>query len=69
MLFDGQNTAVLERNEAALRIAEKYGLTADDLYSVVAGRPELKPQDGVHFTDERYELIGSHIAKRIMGIM
>lgn len=63
--FSELNDIVLERNEAAKRIAEKYGLGSDDLYAVTSVHPELRVGDFAHFTEEGYELIGKHIAEDI----
>ena len=42
-----------ERNAAIYRLAEKYGLAVDDLYTVSVNMPMSERQlDGVHYTEE-----------------
>lgn len=55
-----RNSIVIERNGAMLEIAEKYGLKVNDLYSQIADKPELYSTDGVHLTDEGYEVLAKH---------
>lgn len=63
--FSELNDIVLERNEAAKRIALKYGLEVDDLYAVTSVHPELRVGDFAHFKEEGYDMIGRHIAEYI----
>lgn len=63
--FAELNDTVLERNEAAKRIAGKYGIEVDDLYAITSVHPELRVGDFAHFTEEGYDMIGKHIAEDI----
>lgn len=47
-----KNAVVLARNEAVWRIARKYGLPVDDLYSAMLDHPEWRSEDGYHFNEE-----------------
>lgn len=46
-----------ERNNAAKKVAEEFGLTVNDLYSVVIDRSDLYWQDGIHFSDEGSKML------------
>ncbi len=56
---------VIERNEAACEIAEKYGLKTVDLYTASLENVDLRSEDGVHFTDEGYARFAEIIMKTI----
>ena len=47
-----KNGQVLERNKAAARIAEKYGLRQDDLYGLCAGKDDRRTDDGFHYSEK-----------------
>lgn len=49
------------RNQAVLKIAEKYHLPVIDLYAVTEKNKELLSEDGIHFTEEGYEMIAKEI--------
>ncbi len=53
---------VAERNKEVNEIAEKYGLSVIDLYSV---SKNIKWRDGVHFTDEGYLELAKYILEFI----
>jgi len=48
--------------EAVDRLAEKYGITIDDLYSVVMDKSDIRASDGYHYTDEGYCILGRAMA-------
>ncbi|MBR2432210.1 MAG: SGNH/GDSL hydrolase family protein [Clostridia bacterium] len=52
---------VRKRNEAAAKIAAKYGLPVIDLYSVSVEFSELRQADGVHFSPEGYKKFAERI--------
>ncbi len=58
------NADIRAYNAAAVAIAQALGLPVDDLFTVVmdAGRDRYLSADGVHFTDEGYELLGKVVA-------
>ena len=56
------NGAVLARNAAVLRIAGKYGLETDDLYSLVVGIPEIRTADSYHYLEPGSRRIAGQIA-------
>lgn len=59
---------VLERNEAIIRIAEKYKLPIDDLYSLTANRSDLLVSDGIHLNDLGKQVVAKHVAKTIRAV-
>ena len=57
---------VRERNEAVYEIANKYGYTVDDLYSVSIGiSKENRHQDGTHYLLDGYEIFANAVAESI----
>ncbi len=62
-IYKDSNSKVIERNECARKLAEKYELTLVDNYSVVDGKYELKVPDGVHFKEEGYKLMAENLKK------
>ena len=52
---------VQKRNEAALAIAEKYGLFVIDLYKVSSENTDVRSADGVHFWTAGYEKFADFI--------
>ena len=56
---------VKSRNNAVLKIAEKYQLEVIDLYSATEKNKELLSEDGIHFTQEGYEVISKEIISAI----
>ncbi len=69
--FDRDEANVVAFNDAARRVAEQRGVPVDDLFSVVEahGRDPLLRADGVHFTDEGYNLLGTHVAGFIRRLL
>ena len=65
--FDRQEAGVLPYNEISKQIAREFQIPIDDLFSVVihAGQDKYLADDGVHFTDEGYELLGKAVANFI----
>lgn len=57
---------VKPRNEIVLKLADKYGLALDDLFSVIPGESDTRCDDGVHFTEEGYELLGDRVVSEIV---
>lgn len=56
---------VKARNQVVLKIAEKYHLSVIDLYMTTEKNKELLSEDGVHFTQEGYEIIAKEIISAI----
>lgn len=59
---------VSERNRAARRVAERYGLEVIDLYDVSYENRELLAKDGVHFTPEGCDTLAEVVLKEIRRI-
>ncbi len=57
-----KNPRVIARNKAVLAIADKYGLTVDDLYTPLVGKGELRNTDCYHYKTIGYEYIAGIIA-------
>ena len=62
--FDRFEKYVTSYNETAKKVADSLQVPVNDLYTLVmdAGRDRLLGRDGVHFTEEGYELLGSAVA-------
>ncbi len=61
---------VKERNEAVVRLAEKYGSTVDDLYAVSDSLPmDAYSQDGTHFADPGYTALAKAVADSITAVL
>ena len=64
------NAKILCRNEALGRLAEKYGCTIDDLYTVSAGLSmDGYSKDGTHFSDEGYTALSEAVAASIKAVL
>lgn len=57
---------VKARNKVVSDIAKKYNLRVIDLYTITEKNKDLLSEDGVHFTDEGYEVIAKEIIKNIV---
>ena len=67
--YADSNAAVLEKNAAVVRIAEKFALPVHDLYTAVAGKANLRSTDGYHYNGEGYEVLGSLVADGILALL
>lgn len=56
---------IIERNEIAKKLAEKYGFPVIDLFSFSENNKEFYSEDRVHFTGEGYEKIAEIILEAI----
>ena len=57
-----RNEIVQKRNEIAVQLAEEFGFAVNDLYTPLENRPDLVSGDGVHLTQEGYDLLADRIA-------
>ena len=64
---EAREQRVKARNEAALAVAQKYGIGVIDLYSISAANHELW-SDGVHFKRECYEMFAKCIVENLKDI-
>ena len=64
--YTESNNAVIEYNEAVCRIAEKYGSAVNDLYTTADGLSEFCT-DGIHYTQEGYQILGEQVFGFIKG--
>lgn len=61
---------IVERNEALVRLAEKYGCPIDDLYAVSATLPmEAYSGDGTHFADAGYDALSKAVIASIQAAL
>ncbi len=66
----GHNPLVMERNEAVVRLAEKYSSPVDDLYAVSDGLGmDAYSQDGTHFADTGYTTLAQAVADSILAAL
>ena len=65
--FDRRQEDVQAYNAAALRVIEAAGIPVDDLHAFVvgAGVEKLIGEDGVHFNEEGYRLLGEQVCRAI----
>lgn len=57
-----RNVAVIQRNNAVIRIANKYSLPVNDLYTPMLGKSELTLGDGFHYNGAGTEYQGKIVA-------
>lgn len=60
---------VIPRNECAMKLAKEMDIPVIDLYSVSFENKALLDSGKVHFTQKGYELLGEHLAQRVIEIM
>lgn len=60
-----KNTLVIERNEAACEVAEKYNLDVCDVYTEILGTQNTGHGDGIHLNDNGYKLLSKLIKRHI----
>lgn len=68
-LFSERNGEVIKRNAAVVKIAEKYSLPVNDLYSVIGDSYTYYYTDGVHFTEEGYSVLSAAIDKKLRSLI
>lgn len=69
--FDQIQAEGLAYNTASVEIARRKDILVNDLYSVVmdAGRDTLLQEDGIHFTESGYRVLGRAVARVIRRAM
>ena len=63
------NSKIINKNKAAVSVAEKYGLPYIDLYSVLIDRPDYYIDDGIHLCEDGYKALADEIYKKINKIL
>ena len=63
--FEIKNNIVLARNRAAERIAKEYNLFCGNLYSAVEGNVDIRLDDGFHYNENGYRLLGGIVAENM----
>ena len=61
-----RNTVVIRRNEILCKLAKENAFEFIDLYSEVYGNSEIRVDDGMHYNDEGYALLGGLLAEKIL---
>ena len=56
---------IIKRNKEVIRLCEKYGIKAVDVFSFAEEIKELGKDDGVHFTDEGYKSLAKSLLKEL----
>lgn len=59
------NAKVIERNNMVRKLAEKYGLAVNDLYSLIDGKTYARKQDAYHYYSTGYKIMAKQIAELI----
>ncbi len=67
--IDPRNERVIKRNEAALKIAEKYNLPYTDLYGALSDTSEYHAADGVHLFENGCKLLAEIIGKKVREVL
>jgi lysophospholipase L1-like esterase len=58
--------SIVERNQVAEELMQKYGIVIDDLFTAVTPHlAVLQNTDDVHFKGEGYEFLGKQVAASI----
>ena len=60
---------IREYNRVAQTVMDRYHISVHDLFGFTAGRPELFRKDGLHFTDEGYQVLGGEVGGEIAGFL
>ena len=63
------NDTVVAYNQQVRALAAELNLPCFDAYGLMEPHPELKRDDGTHFSDEGNELLGAEIANAIAGMV
>jgi hypothetical protein len=64
-----RDNRVKKRNCAVKAIAQKYGLPIIDFYTPSSEKPELLSGDGVHFTEEGYNVLASTAIQALLSVI
>lgn len=63
--FDSRNEIVVARNKALLNISNRLGFDVIDMYQAVIKQSDLHCSDGIHLTEEGYNILAAKIADYI----
>jgi lysophospholipase L1-like esterase len=63
------NSIVVRRNQIAAEIMARNNIPVDDLYQAVVNHPELRSNDGYHYTPDGAQFIAEHTAKFIRKML
>lgn len=64
-----KNKIIVSRNKIVSLVAEKHGLTVNDLYSDIFGNSQIRAEDGSHYTAEGYKLLAEKVAMSIKSVI
>lgn len=63
--YDEKNRIVKERNDAVVKLCEKYSLEINNLYRAVDGLTEIRNSDGFHYSVKGYR----YLAKAVCDVL
>ncbi len=63
------NPVVIRRNKIAAEIMAQNNIPVNDLYQAIVNHPELRSNDGYHYSPEGYQFIAKHTAKFIGNLL
>jgi lysophospholipase L1-like esterase len=66
-LDEVKNGQVLRRNAVAAGIMAENRIPVNDLYTLVAGKGELRFMDGYHYNENGYQVLGAAVAEKILN--
>lgn len=64
-----RDSRVQVRNDAVLALAQNYRLPVIDLYTLTKNHAHLLSPDGVHFSDEGYQVIAREILEKLKMVL
>jgi GDSL-like Lipase/Acylhydrolase family len=67
--FQPENERVVARNAIAARLTAQEKIPTDDLYGVLADKPELWSGDGVHLNGDGTAVLGAKAAEAIRALL
>lgn len=67
--YSPANDQIIRRNAIVTETAKRYGMTAEDLYSVVDGIDEIRAGDGFHYNSDGYEKLGRTVISTIKSVL
>jgi lysophospholipase L1-like esterase len=67
--LDPKTDWVKGRNKAAADVMAKEKIPSNDLFALVAGKPELFSNDGVHLNAKGSTAMGEHVAAQVTKLL
>ncbi|MFT3880965.1 MAG: SGNH/GDSL hydrolase family protein [Gemmatales bacterium] len=67
--FSDKNDRVKQRNDLAAKLMAQESIPTDDLYSVIADKPEWYSRDGVHLNAKGVSALATQVAETIRPVL